>query len=217
MVNSKAPATPVQHTQPPPPPRSIHEVVRRLTALLVLLFVLASSACFVAWLVLHPHPPVFRVDSLAVSGINISSPQFAPRCDLQLAITNPNRKIVLFVDHFALLVSYRGIQLLRRVPKLMDPVEIPGNWSSRVKFALDTEKPNDETKRAVLRDMEGEWSEGAVSFEVKVKVRVKFIAGGWLSRQRLVEATCKDLSIEFLPRNETGKLPDGGRKICSVD
>ncbi|XP_010046720.2 NDR1/HIN1-like protein 13 [Eucalyptus grandis] len=220
MVTSSNPATPVQHAhQPPPPPlppRSIHEVVRRLIASLVLLFVSVSTACFVAWLVLRPHPPAFEVNSLAVSGLNISSPDFGPRSDLELAIMNPNRKIVFFIDHFGLLVTYRGIPLLRRVKKPTYRVEIPGNGSFRVKLELDTGGLNDERERAVLGDMKGEWSKGAVSFEAKAKVRVKFIAWGWLSRERLVEASCQDLSVEFSPGEETGKLRDGGR-ICSVE
>ncbi|KAI6685353.1 hypothetical protein NL676_031266 [Syzygium grande] len=172
--------------------------------------------CFIAWLMIHPHPPVIRVNSLAVSGFNISSPQFTPRYDLELVITNSNKKIVFFIDHFGLLISYRGIPLLRRVRDSSDYVRILGNRSSEVEFKLDSEKLNDQKKRKVLRDIKGDWSRKVVSFQVKVDMRVEFRAGRWLSRQRLVEASCKDLSIELLPAKETGKLHDGGR-ICSVD
>ncbi|KAI6685354.1 hypothetical protein NL676_031267 [Syzygium grande] len=218
MENSSAAATTVQdtHPPPPPPPRCIQQVVRRLIASLILLIVLASAVCSIAWLMLHPRPPVFRVNSLAVSGFNISSPRFAPRYDLELVITNPNKKIAFFIDHFSLLVSYGGIPLHRRVMKPTDPVEIPGHRSSRIRYELDKEKLNDKKKRKVLRDMEGDWSKGVVSFEVKVNVRLEFRAGTWLSRQRSVEASCKDLSVEFLPAKDTGKLHDGGR-VCSVD
>ncbi|KAK3443744.1 hypothetical protein EUGRSUZ_B03820 [Eucalyptus grandis] len=191
-----------------------YRVVHCLTTSLILLTVLASALCLIAWLTLHPHPPVFRVNSLAVSGFNISSPQFTPRYDLELVITNPNKKTVLLIDQFGFLVSYRGIPLLRRAMDSTN-VQILGNRSSEVEFELDVQKLNDKKRRKVLRDIRGDWSRRVVSFLVKVDMRVEFRAGRWLSRQRSVEASCKDLSVEFLPGKETGKLPDGGR-ICSV-
>lgn len=149
-----------------------------------------------------------------MSGFNISSPQFTPRYDLELVIRNPNKKMVLLIDQFVFLVSYRGIPLLRRAMDSTN-VQILGNRSSEVEFELDVQKLNDKKRRKVLRDIRGDWSRRVVSFLVKVDMRVEFRAGRWLSRQRSVEASCKDLSVEFLPSKETGKLPDGGR-ICSV-
>ncbi|XP_030520782.2 NDR1/HIN1-like protein 12 [Rhodamnia argentea] len=199
------------------PTKSVaNQVVRCLITSLILLFVLASAACFIAWLMLHPHPPSSRVNSLAVSGFNISSPQFTPRFDIELVVTNPNKKIVFSIDQFGLLISYRGIPLLRSVVDPPNYIQILGNRSSEVKFELGMEKLSDKKKRKVLRDIKGDWSRGVVSFQVKASMRVTFRAGRWLSRQRLVEASCKDLSVEFLPAKETGKLHDGGR-ICSVD
>lgn len=194
-----------------------HQVVRRLIISLILLFFLASAAGFIAWLMLHPHPPSTRVNSLAVSRFNISSPQFTPRFDLELVVTNPNKKIVFSIDHFGFLLSYKGIPLLRRVGNTTSYIQILGNRSSEVEFELDMEKkPSDKKKGKVLRDVKGDWSRGLVTFQVKVNMRVKFRAGRWLSKQRLMEVFCKDLRVEVLPAKETGKLHDGGR-ICSVN
>ncbi|KAF8039608.1 hypothetical protein BT93_B1969 [Corymbia citriodora subsp. variegata] len=191
-------------------------VVRCLIATLILLSILASAASFIAWLTFHPHPPVFRVNSLAVSGFNISSPQFTPRYDLELVIMNPNKKIIFFIDDFSFQVSYKGIPLLKRAMDSSHYVQILSNRSSEVEFELDAEKLSNKRKRKVLRDIEGDWRRGVVSFQVKVNMMADFRAGGWLSRQRSVEASCKDLSVEFLRGKATGKLPDGGR-FCSVD
>lgn len=165
---------------------------------------------------LHPHPPSTRVNSLAVSGFNISSPRFTPRFDLELVVTNPNKKIVFSIDHFFFLLCYRGIPLLRSVVDPSKDIQILGNRSSEVKFELDMKKLSDKKKGKVLRDIKGDWSRGVVSFQVKVSMRVEFRAGRWLSRQRLEEAFCKDLTVEFLATKETGKLHDGGR-VCSVN
>lgn len=228
MEHANSPATSIQYAPRLTPSRSLrhprhrptnsraNRVVRGLITSLILLFVLVSAACFIAWLALHPRAPVFRVDSLTVSGFNISSPQFAPRFNLELVISNPNRKIFFFIDHFGLLVSYRGIPLLKSAVDSSTSIKILGKRTSEVEFELDMKKLSDKKKRKVLRDIKGDWSRGVVSFQVKVNVRVKFRAGRWLSRQRFVDAFCKDLSVEFLPAKETGKLHDGGR-ICSVD
>ncbi|ESR37366.1 hypothetical protein CICLE_v10029940mg, partial [Citrus x clementina] len=72
--------------------------VRRLIIALVLLFVLASVISSIAWLIVHPLPPVFTVNSFTVSNFTLLNSRVKGDYELVISIKNPNTKASLSID-----------------------------------------------------------------------------------------------------------------------
>lgn len=198
---------------------SARGILHCLTLSAVLLFFICSAATLVAWLCLHPRPPAFRVDSLSVSGFNLSASQLTAEYRVQLNVTNPSRNIDLLIDHFDLRVVYRGVTLSRMTRDFSAHFRILRNRGSGVELEGEADGPNDKTRRRIVGDLGGDWSRGVITFGMKMAIRVKFRAGGWLTKQKLLSVKCKNLNVEFVSdnRKDTGELHGGQNTYCTVD
>ncbi|KAI9388153.1 hypothetical protein POPTR_009G020000v4 [Populus trichocarpa] len=81
--------------------------VPRLTLIVVMFFFILCLIIFIAWLVIHPLDPAIRLNSLSVSNITVSNPQFAANYDIEFTVNNTNKKVNLFVDQVEVIVNYR--------------------------------------------------------------------------------------------------------------
>ncbi|KAH8499321.1 hypothetical protein H0E87_018011 [Populus deltoides] len=81
--------------------------VPRLTLMVVMFFFILCLIIFIAWLVIHPLDPAIRLNSLYVSNITVSNPQFAANYDIEFTVNNTNKKVNLFVDQVEVIVNYR--------------------------------------------------------------------------------------------------------------
>ncbi|XP_039173613.1 NDR1/HIN1-like protein 6 [Eucalyptus grandis] len=77
-------------------------IVSRTMQSLVLLIVSIGTVITIAWLVLNPRPPAFRLDSLSLSGLpsasDASSRPPGPHVRIQLTATNPNKKLGVVIQ-----------------------------------------------------------------------------------------------------------------------
>ncbi|KAF8009587.1 hypothetical protein BT93_J0561 [Corymbia citriodora subsp. variegata] len=203
-----------------PPSRSFTIVFRSMQSL-VLLLLLISAVITVAWLILNPRPPAFRLDSLSLSGLpNASSAPRELSVGIQLTATNPNMKFAV------------GIQevnpCLALIPgKCQLPLSSHHNTSSseyyiskkgrRTFNVIAGPRPGRGTSRkrpfqfAVGKDLR----KGSAEMSLRMQVSVEFMHAYLPSKRVSVEVECDNLSVGLSSSTGIGKSKDGG-KDCSV-
>lgn len=67
----------------------------------------------------------------------------------------------------------------------------------------------------LVNRIKGDRSTGMVNFDVQVLALVRFKAGGWRARRRILRVFCDNLSVSFSSNSTMGTL-SGGPKRCSV-
>ncbi|KAK7342048.1 hypothetical protein VNO80_24990 [Phaseolus coccineus] len=178
---------------------------RKITLLLVFIFVFFMAAISIAWLVMHPHDPGFGVTSLSVTNFALSESQVLGRYEVGLTITNPNKiKTQVVLHHFGFLRIYgqwfSGTAVQRQQQRVF--LEKLTNKSVKVDFEV-----RDQQKKVVPQVLREDLNKGVVNFNVVLKVTVRFEAGIWPSEDKILDVCCEDLDVEFHSQTkDTGKL-----------
>ncbi|CAK8565407.1 unnamed protein product [Lathyrus sativus] len=68
---------------------SAYDIIRRLTWTFVLLFLLLTLIIAIAWNVMDPHKPQFRVSTISVTNFSVSVSELKGVFEVELNITNP--------------------------------------------------------------------------------------------------------------------------------
>ncbi|KAG6629603.1 NDR1/HIN1-like protein 10 [Carya illinoinensis] len=189
--------------------------VRRLILVLVCMFIIFSCIISIAWLILKPKTPLFKVDSLNVSNFAVSESQQIIRGTFAIVIlmTNPNKKMNLYFDNFDAFVSYRRTRLSMTS---MKPLSLEKMEQTSLTAEL---KANSRRclKREELKDLDGTLRRGWVDFDVNMWVSTTFRAGNWLSMKRSMVVNCKNLKVIFSSSSKsTGMLEDQIVENCVV-
>lgn len=186
---------------------------RQLTLTVVSLFVILMAIIGIAWLVMHPHDPGFRVASLSVSNFSVSDSYIIGKYEVGLTITNPNKKIQVILDRFNVVVLHDEAML--SVAVVQQPVLLEKISNRSVKVELGIRKR--ESTKLVPENLVKDWNKGVVNFDVKMVVRVRFEAGIWPSRDKMLGVYCGDLDVEFYSPKDTGKLLGIGKDCHLVN
>ncbi|GMP99107.1 hypothetical protein CsSME_00046722 [Camellia sinensis var. sinensis] len=211
------------HQTPQPKYNRNLPFVRRLILALILLFVAITAVGWITWLILHPQEPVFHVDSLSVSNFNISDLQKNARYEVQLTVTNPNKKINLEFETFSVSVFYKRNPL--STGSVLRPFDVRKMNETAVKIELGS-KPNENCQirgkgTAIdMANMGRDWKQRKMSLNVEMVGLAEFKASDWLSSHRTVGVFCENLVVVFGSDDMsrmTGKLKStGGNDYCSV-
>ncbi|KAJ1440747.1 Late embryogenesis abundant protein [Sesbania bispinosa] len=188
--------------------------VRYVTLTVVTIFVVFMAIIGIAWLVMDPHDPGFRVTSLSVSNFTVSdNSQVGGKYEVNLTITNPNEKIQVMVDRFNVLVLYGKVVL--SVGVVQEPLFVEKMRNKSVKVELVV---SDSPKKVVPENLVKDWNKKVVNFNVKFVMRVRFEAGVWPSREKFMHVNCGDLDVAFFSAKDSGKLlgPQGETVVESV-
>ncbi|KAK4762407.1 hypothetical protein SAY86_008175 [Trapa natans] len=196
----------------------LHVLLRCIALSMVSLFIIGSAASITLWLSLHPRLPAIQAESFSLSGFNLSGPLLTAKYKIELYITNPNKKIDLQISQFGLSLMYRGAPL-SRIVKVFSPASLTilRNGGSEVEFE---DRLKDKTRKQIIGSLEGDWTKGFVTFNVKMKVGVKFRAYAWLTKQKALVVTCKNLNVVFVQTHsgkDRAELPDGQNSSCIID
>lgn len=186
-------------------------VVRRLTWTFILLFLTLTVIIAIAWNVMDPHKPHFRVSSISVSNFTVSDSELKGMFEVELNITNPNKKIEMIVDRFSVSVFYGSVGLSGAI--VLQPIYLKksSDQDVKIKFSLR----NSSTKsayKAVSHDLVNDWNKGIVNFDVKMLARIVFEAGIWPSREKFLDIYCGNLDVGFVPIKDMGKLLGIGKE-----
>ncbi|XP_010248447.1 PREDICTED: NDR1/HIN1-Like protein 3-like [Nelumbo nucifera] len=183
---------------------------RRFIAAIIAVFLIIGAITFIVWLVLHPHVPEFRVDSVSVSSLNINNSQVTGNWDVGFTVRNPNKKMSVHYDNMFSTLFYRRQSLSdTSLPPLSQGKK--NETTVRARFAASSGYIGDAAS-ALASDR----SSGSVSFNVNIGAWVWFKAGAWRTRRHLLRVFCEDLKVGFSSNTQTGVL-SGGPKNCEVD
>lgn len=160
---------------------------------------------------MDPHKPHFRVSSISVSNFTVSDSELKGMFEVELNITNPNKKIEMRVDRFSVSVFYGSDGLSGAI--VLQPIYLKKSSDKDVKIKFSLR--NSSTKSAykvVSHDLVNDWNKGIVNFDVKMLARIVFEAGIWPSREKFVDIYCGNLDVGFVPIKKTGKLLGIGKE-----
>lgn len=174
------------------------------------LFLILMMVIAIAWLVLDPHEPHVRVSSLSVSNFSVSDSELRGMYEVELNITNPNKKVQVMVERFSVSVCYGSVGLSRA--DVMRPIYLEPTSDKVVKVKLSLrDSPTKLAHKVVPHDLVKDWHKGVVNFDVKMLARIVFKAGIWPSKDKLLDIYCGNLDVGFVPIKDTGKLLGVGK------
>ncbi|XP_076921316.1 NDR1/HIN1-like protein 10 [Bidens hawaiensis] len=183
--------------------------VHRFFAFLIGCILITGIIVFIIWLVLRPQIPQFRVQTLTLTHFNLSSTSLiSGNWDLGFVARNPNSKITLYYDEIGAAVYYKS-------DSISETTVPPFVQGTRNESAL---KAMFASVNAYVDGRDGineERSQGTVSFNLRMVTRVRFQAGSWWARRRVLRVYCPDLSVRVNANGNNGSLV-GGLKQCSV-
>ncbi|GAB2274560.1 hypothetical protein Dimus_009327 [Dionaea muscipula] len=190
-----------------------HHVIflRRFFAFVIGLLVIFAVILLVVWLALRPRLPEFRVDSLSLTGFNLSSSQISGRWDVRFAVSNPNTKLHAYYDELVAYVFYSSDLIAQnQLPPFDQPTKSQSNLTAEM-VASSAYVPG-----SVASNIGGERSQGTLHFNVRVLAVVRFTTGSWRARRRLLRVICNNLAVVISSNAANGTLSGGPRKCDSV-
>ncbi|KAK9068109.1 hypothetical protein SSX86_012220 [Deinandra increscens subsp. villosa] len=183
--------------------------VHRFFAFLIGSILITGIIVFIMWLVLRPQIPQFRVETLTLSNFNVSTNSLiSGNWDARFVARNPNSKITLYYDQIEAAIFYKSDS----ISETTLPPFVQG-------------KKNETTIRATFASLtayldgrdsiNGERDHGKVNFNLRMMTRVRFQAGSWWARRRILRVYCPNLTIGVSANSGNGTLV-GGSKQCNV-
>ncbi|EXC21224.1 hypothetical protein L484_002234 [Morus notabilis] len=184
--------------------------VRGFLAMIITLITITCVVSIITWLVLRPEIPVFHVDKFAVSGLNISGPEFSAKWDASVTVENPNHKLKIYLEQVQGFVYYKE-NFLSSSP--VDPMLLETRSRNSIAMKLATNNTEQHlVGRWVEEDIAKERSGGAVSFNLRMLVLATFKSGAWWTRHASMKVFCEDLKVNFVGGEISGVLDIGGGK-----
>ncbi|GAB2285603.1 hypothetical protein Dimus_020047 [Dionaea muscipula] len=172
---------------------------RRFLAFVISLLAIFAVILLVVWLALRPRLPVFRVDSLSLTGFNISSSssQLSGDCSVRFTVSNPNTKLHAYYDE-------------NQLPPFNQATKTLTDLTAEL-VASSAYVPSSVTSR-----MTAERNQGILHFNVNALAVVRFKAGAWRVRRRRLRVLCSNLSVAVPANSANGTLTGGPRDCSSV-
>ncbi|KAL8201787.1 hypothetical protein R6Q57_010934 [Mikania cordata] len=194
---------------PPYPNQQRANFLRRVFAVFIGCIIIIGTIVFIIWLVLRPKVPQFRVDTLSLTNFNITSnSMISGNWNAGVTVRNPNSKITLYYDHVEAAVFYK----FRSIAMTMLPPFAQGKKNEtvvRATFASSSEYFDNP------KEINGDRARGTVDFNLRMVARVRFKAGVWWTRRRILRIYCPDLSVGVSANSSAGSMT-GGSKHCRV-
>ncbi|KAG9153562.1 hypothetical protein Leryth_008504 [Lithospermum erythrorhizon] len=194
------------------PPRSIF--LRPAFSIIIGTIMITMFIVFIIWLVLRPKLPVFHVISFSISApFNLTNNSLSTSWDIGLIARNPNAKITLYYDDVQAGVFYRGGSL---ADTYLSPFVQGRKNESRIKASFAASQTfvyGDDV--AGMKAEQGR-GEGNVAFNVRLVADLRFKAGIWRARRRLLKVYCGDLVVFVGGNGSRSNGLVGGPKQCTV-
>ncbi|KAL8223219.1 hypothetical protein R6Q57_020618 [Mikania cordata] len=212
---------------PPYPNQQSANFLSRVFTVFIGCIIIIGTIVFIIWLVLRPKVPQFSVDTLSLTNFNITSNSvISGNWNAGVTVCNPNSKITLYYDHVKAAMFYKS----ESIAMTMLPPFVQGK---KVRISeifgypnLNTPRKKNETMvRATFastseyfddpNEINSDRARGTVDFNLRMVARVRFKAGVWWTRRRILRIYCPDLSVGISANNSAGSMT-GGSKHCRV-
>ncbi|GMG98416.1 hypothetical protein Nepgr_000256 [Nepenthes gracilis] len=184
---------------------------RRFIAGMISVFVIFGVVLFIMWLVLRPRVPRFSVISLSVSQFNVSSSsQISGNWNVLFTVSNPNDKLHAYYDTIETYVFYQSQLLAQNELAPFDQ-----GTKSQTNLTAKLVAASAYVDGKALSGINEDRSHGSVTFNLRILALVRFKAGSWRARRRLLRVSCVNLSVGVSSNSSNGTLTGGPRK-CDV-
>ncbi|KAK1411350.1 hypothetical protein QVD17_37898 [Tagetes erecta] len=183
--------------------------LRRIFAVFITTIIIFGTIVFIIWLILRPQVPQFRVQTLTLTNFNLTSNSLiSGNWNATVTVRNPNSKITLYYDHVEAAVFYKSKSIsMTTLPPFVqgkkNETVVKATFVSVSEYFDDPNGINSERNR------------GSVGFNLRMVARVRFKAGGWWTRRRVLRVYCPDLAVGVSGNGSSGSL-SGGSKNCRV-
>ncbi|KAM0056483.1 putative Late embryogenesis abundant protein, LEA_2 subgroup [Helianthus debilis subsp. tardiflorus] len=180
--------------------------LRRMFALFIGCVIIIGTIAFIIWLVLRPQVPQFTLQTLTLTNFNVTSnSMISGNWDARFTVRNPNSKITLFYDHVEAAVFYKSESIAETaVPPFVQGKK--NETAVRATFA---------SLSAYVDGINSERARGTVEFNLRMVARVRFRAGSWWARRRILRIYCPNLPVRVSANSSAGEMT-GGSKHCRV-
>ncbi|KAM7497106.1 hypothetical protein LguiA_021520 [Lonicera macranthoides] len=160
-----------------------------------------------------PRTPIFAVESISASPINVSSSQITGDWNITFTIRNRYNLTSLFFDSINTSIYYKNVLL---ASENVDPFRLPNLAGREVAANMSAREVKVEKWAAddIVADRD---LKGVLRVNVKVEARVWFSFRHKLVSLGFVSVDCMDLNVNA---NNGGLIhddEDGGLRICSVE
>uniref|UniRef100_A0A2P2MZY5 Late embryogenesis abundant protein LEA-2 subgroup domain-containing protein n=1 Tax=Rhizophora mucronata TaxID=61149 RepID=A0A2P2MZY5_RHIMU len=188
-------------------PTLFYRMIIFCVAVLSIMTVLA----LIAYLVLKPHLPEFRVESAAVSQLNATRSELTARWIFTLVVNNPNKKLGIGYDRLEASVFYGGE--LGLAASQLAPFSQDKKNQSTIEFQLGAinEYVGENVVDRILRSRD----RGSVDFGIRVLGWIRFRCGSLRTREHMIRVSCDPIRIAYSLHNGTGTLT-GQPEKCEV-
>ncbi|KAK9062627.1 hypothetical protein SSX86_019815 [Deinandra increscens subsp. villosa] len=197
------------HYPNPYPNQQRATFLRRIFAIFIGCIIIFGTIVFIMWLVLRPQVPQFRVQTLTLANFNLTSnSMISGNWNAGFTVRNPNSKITLYYDHVEAAVFYKSESIaVTTLPPFVqgkkNETTVTATLVSLSEYFNDRNGINSDRAR------------GTVDFNLRMVARVKFKAGAWWTRRRILRIYCPNLSVGVSANSSAGSLT-GGSKNCRV-
>lgn len=202
-------AYPTAYYQPDPIGGRRQVWLRRVLAVAIGLIIALGAAIFIAWLVLRPQVPEFRVDSFSLTNFTVDNASVISfSSEVRLTARNPNKKMSLDYDRIDAMIFYKSWSISDTViPPFSQGTK--NETSMTAKFAAVGRFLDESAVDGINRERRGN---GNVGFNLRVLARVKFKATAWRTRKRYLKVFCGDLVVGIPTNGRPGMLTGGSRE-----
>ncbi|KAI3704180.1 hypothetical protein L1987_74395 [Smallanthus sonchifolius] len=183
--------------------------LHRIFAVFIGCVIIIGTIVFITWLVLRPQAPQFRIETLTLTNFNVTSNSLiSGNWDARFIVRNPNSKITLCYDHVEAAIFYKSDSIAETaVPPFVQGKK--NETAVRATFASMSAYVGDRN------DINSERARGTVDFNLRMVARVRFKAGAWWARRRILRIYCPNVSVGVSANSSSGSLT-GGSKQCRV-
>ncbi|KAF8015975.1 hypothetical protein BT93_H1504 [Corymbia citriodora subsp. variegata] len=186
--------------------------LRYFLVAMIAFFVVVGTILFIVWIILRPHYPVFRVESMTLTNFSVSSssPRVSGDWLVRLQVANPNKKMKIDYTEIESYVYYKSEPLsTARLPPFSQGT---GNQTVVQVSLTAVDSYVDDWAAGAIN---AERASGAVSFQVRLIALAQFRDGWWPMRWRVIRVLCGNLVVGLPANDGAGKLT-GGVRECGV-
>ncbi|PIA43565.1 hypothetical protein AQUCO_01900156v1 [Aquilegia coerulea] len=178
--------------QPIPPRQRPRLLLRCIVFSILSIIILVGLALLIAWLAVRPQRLVYTVEEGKVHGFDLQNNHLNASFDFVFESYNPNRKVSLYYDSIAVLVTYHDQTIA------FDSIEPFYQRRYNVtKFGVKPMARSVPLSGKVSKDLKHEQSYGEMDLEVQLKARIRFKIGIWKSSRSTLTNFCNPVKVHL--------------------
>lgn len=175
-----------------------------ITAIVVILIVLAAIAAAVLWLLYRPQEPKFSVSSLQISKLSVTkNTHLASEVNLQLTAKNPNKKVTFVYDDFNVQISSGDADLVGG--------SVPGFFQGKKNTTIvkaDLKTPDSVLAASDATKLKSAQSKGKITVDVDIDSHITAKLGKFKTQKIKMKVKCAKVPAVISKTKKTSTSAD---------